>query len=97
MKEVSLLVQINFCELARKRFVFPLNNSIRTSFWLVDSNSSTFSEVTFNDSIELNKNYNAKIKLVYRDFLKNKLNEKTNFEIGTYPEMIAKGIIIEVL
>lgn len=98
MKEINLIVNILFLESAKEKFNFPLNNPIRSSFWLPNSTISTFSEIIFeNEWVELNKNYRAKIKLLERDFLKGKILKNSKFEVGSYPEKIAQGTIIEII
>lgn len=98
MKEINLIVDILFLESAKEKFNFPLNKSIRTSFWLPNSKISTFSEIIFeNEKVELNKNYRAKIKLLERDFLRGKMLANSKFEVGSYPEKIAQGEIIKII
>lgn len=98
MKEINFLANILFLESAREKFNFPLNNSIRISFWLINSTSSTFCEIIFhNENVELNKSYKTQIHLLERDFLKGRLLKNCEFEVGNYPTVIGKGKIIEII
>ena len=98
MKEVLLRANITFLEIAKESFNFPLNNSIRTSFWLLNSQKSTFSEIQLLDeNVDILKLYEVKIKVTERDFFYDKLKNGIEFKAGTYPNEIAYGKIIEVI
>lgn len=97
MKELILNVEIIFMEIAKESFHFPVTNSIRLSFWLPEQEVSTFSEIQIkNNSIEVGKAKIVEIKLVERDFLFNKIKTGTEFKLGTFPNSIAVGKVIEV-
>ena len=97
MKEIVIIAEILFLEIANKSFNFPITNSIRISLWLSDSNQSTFSEIQLgNEKLEIGENSKVRVKLLEQEFLQNKIKEGTEFMIGTYPEVIAKGKVIKV-
>ncbi|MGB3947676.1 MAG: hypothetical protein WBM13_06810 [Bacteroidia bacterium] len=43
MQNITIKAEIVFSEAAKESFKFPIQNSIRTSFWLKGANGSTFS------------------------------------------------------
>lgn len=97
MKNITLIADIIFLETAEKNFNFPIQNSIRISFWLPDSKGSTFSEVHFySKNVEKEKFYRVEIIVAENDLLKDKIKENCDFYIGTYPYKIAYGKIIEL-
>lgn len=97
MKELILIVEIIFLEIARGRFNFPITNSIRLSFWIPDDEVSTFSEIQVeNKQIDIGRSEIVKIKLIERNFLANRIERGTEFGIGIFPEVIAIGKVIKV-
>ncbi len=98
MKELFLIVDIIFFELAKENFNFPITNPIRTSFWLIDSEHSTFSEIQIQDEyIEIGKICRIGIKLLERDFLQNKIKQGAEFSLGVFPSEIAYGRVVDIL
>lgn len=98
MKEIGLITDISFLATAQEKFNFPLNSSIRISFWLPNSTTSTFCEIIFNnENIELDRNYRARINVIERDFLIGRLLESCEFNVGNYPVSIGMGKIIQIL
>ncbi len=97
MKEIILIVEIIFLDFARKSFKFPISNNIRTSFWLLDSDISTFSELQLVDEeFDIWMKQLASLRIVERDFLKEKLNVGGEFKLGVFPKEIAFGRIIDI-
>lgn len=97
MKELILIVEIIFLEIASESFNFPINNSIRLSFWIPNDVVSTFSEIQVqNKNIDIGKTEIVKIKLVKRDFLENRIKKGTEFRIGVFPKEIALGKVLEL-
>lgn len=97
MKELILTVEIIFLDIAKESFKFPIKNNIRTSFWLLNSELSTFSELQLLDKeIDIWEKKTALIKIIERDFLKEKLNLCSEFKLGVYPQEIAYGRIVEI-
>lgn len=97
MKEIILIVEIVFWGIAKESFKFPITNNIRTSFWLLNSELSTFSELQLLDEeIDIWEKKTALIKIVERDFLKEKLNVGSEFKLGVYPKEIAYGRVVEI-
>lgn len=97
MNELVLTVEIVFMEIAKNSFNFPITNSIRLSFWLPKQGVSTFSEIQIdNNSIEIGKPATVRLLLIERDFLINKIDIGTIFELGVFPNAIAIGHIIGI-
>lgn len=97
MKELILIVEIIFLDIAKESFNFPIMNNIRTSFWLLNSELSTFSELQLLDKeIDIWEKKTALIKIVEREFLKEKLNVGSDFKLGVYPQEMAYGRIVEI-
>jgi len=97
MKELILIVEIVFLEIAKESFNFPITNPIRLSFWIPGDEVSAFSEIQVqNNSIDIGRTEVAKLKLVERDFLVNRIKVDTEFRIGVFPKEIALGKVIEV-
>lgn len=97
MKELIVIVEIIFLEIARENFNFPITNSIRLSFWIPNDVVSTFSEIQVqNKNIDIGKTEIVKIKLVERDFLVNRIKKGAEFRIGIFPKEIALGKVLEV-
>lgn len=98
MKELVLIVEITFLETANESFNFPITNPIRSSFWILHDEISTFSEIQVqNENIEIGRTEIVKIKLVERDFLVNRIERGTEFRIGIFPKEIALGKVIEIV
>ena len=97
MKELILTTEIIFLEAARERLNFPVVNSIRMSFWIPNDEFSTFSEIQFqNNRVDIGITEIAKIKLVERDFLVNRIKNGSEFRIGVFPNEIAIGKVIDL-
>lgn len=97
MKELFLIVEIVFFEIAKESFSFPITNPIRLSFWISHDKISTFSEIQVeNNSIDIGRPEIVTIKLVERDFLVNRIKSGTEFRMGTFPMEIALGKVIDV-
>jgi len=97
MKELILITEVVFLEIAKERFNFPITNSIRSSFWISECETSTFSEIQVeNKIIDIGKPEIVEIKLVEREFLLDRIKSGTKFKIGIFPNEIALGKIIEV-
>lgn len=97
MNELVLTAEIVFMEIAKNSFNFPITNSIRLSFWLPEQGVSTFSEIQIdNKSIEIGKSTIVSLLLIERDFLINKIEVGTIFELGVFPNAIATGHVIEI-
>ena len=98
MNEVIILADITFSKKAIDSFIFPINNTIRLSFWLSCDKVSTFSEIKpTTNNLNIGKSERVEIKLIERDFLQNRIKNGIEFSIGTYPNEIAKGKIIEII
>jgi hypothetical protein len=97
MKEILLTVELIFLGAAKENFNFPITNPVRTSFWLLNSEYSTFSEIQpKGKKIEVWQICQLEIKIVERDFLRGMLVKGGEFKLGTYPYEIAYGRIIEM-
>ncbi|WBV61633.1 hypothetical protein PFY12_05790 [Chryseobacterium camelliae] len=98
MRELNLIAEVVFLEIAKESFNFPITESIRLSFWIPNDKISTFSEIQIqkNATIDINKPILVKINLLERDFLINKIKEGSEFKMGIFPKAIAFGKIIEV-
>ncbi|WP_460220180.1 hypothetical protein [Psychroserpens sp. MEBiC05023] len=97
MREIIITAEILFFELAKERFNFPIVNTIRTSFWLLESNQSTFSEILMcSKRLDVGIKSLVRIKLLEQEFLQDKIKEDVDFQIGIFPEVIAKGKILKV-
>ncbi len=97
MKDLLITAEIVFLEIAKDSFNFPIANSIRLSFWILDDSFSTFSEIQFqNNRIDIGKLEVVKIKLIERDFLINRIKTGTEFRMRPFPIEIALGKVIEV-
>lgn len=97
MKELILIVEIIFLDIAKENFNFPIMNNIRTSFWLLNSKLSTFSELQLlEEEIDILEKKRALIKIVEREFIKEKLNIGSEFKLGIYPKEMAYGRVIEI-
>jgi len=98
MKAIFFMADIIFFELSKESFRFPLINSVRTSLWLANTESSTFSEIQIKDEqVEIWKIHNVKIMLIERDFLKDKIKCGIEFKLGTYPKEIAYGRVTNLV
>lgn len=99
MKHIRFKAQIIFEDIAIHFFNFPIeSNNIRISFWLYGQEFSTPSEVIINEKISINSFYNVIIEtLLYEENQINRLKKGESFCLGLYPEVIAKGKIIEIL
>lgn len=97
MKELVLLAEIIFLETAKNSFNFPIINSVRLSLWFPEGEASTFSEIQIQEKhLEIGKPQIVKIKLMSREFLKNKIIVGSEFKMGTFANAIALGKIVEV-
>jgi hypothetical protein len=97
MKEILISVEVTFFDIAKESFNFPISRSVRMSFWLPESNISTFSEIhILEEEIEIGKLCKAQIRLVERDFLRGKMNIGQEFRLGVYPTEIAYGRIMQL-
>ncbi len=97
VKEIKIIADIILFSSVEKSFKFPIISKIRTSFWLPENDISTFSEFEFKKPVSsIGEIYEAKITLVKREFLNNKLNPKATFLFGTFPNAIGEGTIKEI-
>lgn len=97
MKELILIVEIVFLEIAKESLNFPITKPVRLSFWMPNDKVSTFSEIQIqNDNIDVGITEVVKIKLIERDFLVNRIKSGTEFRIGIFPKEIALGKVIKV-
>lgn len=97
MNEINLIVELIFWETAKTYFNFPLQNNIRTSFWLQDSKKTTFAEINFqNKAILVNQKINATVTISLRDFYKDETFIGKKFNIGVFPIILAEGSILEI-
>lgn len=97
MNERLLLGEITFLEQASKYYRFPLMGSIRTSFWLDGDKGSTFSEVLFENKLNIGVKCVVKIRVAEQAFMEGRMIEGVKFELGVYPYGIASGCILKVL
>jgi hypothetical protein len=98
MKELILETELIFFEQAKEFFNFPISNSIRTSFWLLNDNESTPSEVFINNFIiETWKIYTLKVVVMERDFLKDVIKKGVEFKLGLFPHEMAIGKINNII
>jgi hypothetical protein len=98
MKNITLIVEIIFFEVAKKSFNFPICHSLRTSFWLLGTEFSTFSEIQIIESnIKIWKPCLLKLITVEREFLSDKIKPDVEFKLGTYPFEIGYGKIIKII
>jgi hypothetical protein len=76
MKAIVLKAKIRMNNNASTFFEFVITReSFRISFWPVDSNQSTFSEIrSYTIPIEIEKSVEVIISLIELDVFKNKLN-----------------------
>ncbi|SHG15791.1 hypothetical protein SAMN04488522_104679 [Pedobacter caeni] len=97
MERLSLIAEIIFLETAKNSFSFPIGNSIRMSFWLPGDKASTFSEIQINNKIiDLGKHEILEIKLGDIGLLLSRIQKGTEFRMGTFPNEIAIGKVIEI-
>jgi hypothetical protein len=97
MKDLKILTDVIFHETAQKSFRFPITNPVRISFWFTGADFSTFSEIAQQDkALELLTPCQVTIKIIERDFLKNKVKEGVEFKLGTFPFETASGKILRV-
>jgi hypothetical protein len=97
MKEIILIVEIIFLDIAKENFNFPIMNNLRTSFWLLNSELSTFSELQLLDKeVNIWEKNTVLIKIIERDFLKEKLYVGCEFKLGVYPKEMAYGRVVEI-
>lgn len=95
MKELILIAEIVFLEIARESFNFPITDTISLSLWIPNDELSTFCEIQVQDSgIDIGKTEIVKIKLVERDFLVNRIKSGSEFRVGVFPKEIALGKIV---
>ena len=98
MRDISIIAETIFFQPEVKAFSFPIVNSVRISFWIVNSKNSTWSEIEYDGyPIEACKLYKLRIILTERDFLEGKIKVGTEFILGTFPNEVAHGRIIEPL
>jgi len=97
MKHPQLTVDILFLKHAETAFRFPVVNSIRMSFWFLEGEGSTFSEISFTDaSVEIGKVYRAQINVGDLNIFGDKVKMGAEFKVGTYPYPIAIGRIVDI-
>ncbi len=95
MKEIKLITEVTFLEIAEGSFNFPITDSIRLSFWILGDRISTFSEIIIDNKIvNVGKIEILEIIIVEREFLINGIKIGAEFELGTFPYAIALGKII---
>jgi hypothetical protein len=98
MKEIIFTAEIVFFERAKNYFNFPTFGPLRTSLWLPDAVASTFSEIIATENqIQIWRVCNAQIKVIERDYLKDKIIPGQEFKLGVFPLEIAYGRIFKIM
>ncbi len=96
MKE--FIAEILFLEEGKRWVNFPIKNGLRLSFWLLGDKVSTPSEIELlNENIEIGKSTLIKMRIIEREFLTGRIETGTEFRIGTFPDEVAQGKVIEVI
>lgn len=99
MKGEHLLAKLKFNENGFNFFQFPLLRPVRISFKLKDASGSTFSEIQIkqNESVEVGVESILEIMIGVGPGNYDHVKVGDTFYLGTFPVVIAEGIVMEIL